>query len=235
MKSMKQKLSSKTGASMLLALVFLLFCLMVGGSVLSAASANGSRAVQKKTDQQDYLSQRSASLLLADMLKSTDDSAMQLTIKDVVSTSGRTITFMAHGTEAKSNLQMLLYEIAMADYLAPLIGETYSVSYANFPAGHTINTTPAKNGSLNFELTAGTLEDDLVARYSTNDDLDFFVDYAVASPAAEDGETQPPQHSYVTLSMKCYTAPGNPVTVNGVTTTTTVIRWDDPVIGKGGA
>lgn len=235
MKSIKNKLSSKSGASMLLALVFLLFCLMVGGSVLSAASANGSRAAQKKTDQQDYLSQRSASLLLADMLKSTDDSAMQLTIKDVVSTSGRAITFMAHGTEAKSNLQMLLYELAIGSYLTPLSAEEYTPYYLNLGQNYSFQSSPEKEGSISVVLTAEGMEETLAAQYCTNEDGDFFIDYAVAPPAGAGGETQPPQHSYVTLSMKCYTAPGNPVTVNGVTTTTTVIRWDDPVIEKGGA
>lgn len=248
MKSMIQKLSSKSGASMLLALVFLLFCLMVGGSVLSAATANGSRAARKKTDQQDYLSQRSASLLLADMLKSTDDSAMQLTIKDVT-TEGknsddtetvktRNITFMIHGNSGDSELQMLLYELGMAKYLGTLDSSAeYSSNYINFEDGYSFSSVdaPAPNGEISVALSAEGMTDTLSARYYTNTDGDFFIDYAVTPPVAEGEETQPPQHSYVTLSMKCYTAPGNPVTVNGVTTTTTVIRWDDPVIEKGGA
>lgn len=36
------------------------------------------------------------------------------------------------------------------------------------------------------------------------------------------------------LTMECYDAVGQPVTVNDVRTTTTIIRWDDPVIEKGG-
>ena len=81
MKSIKKKLSSNSGASMLLALVFLMFCMFVGGSVLAAASANGSRAARQKENQQAYLSQRSASLLLADLLKGDENSAMQLTLR----------------------------------------------------------------------------------------------------------------------------------------------------------
>ena len=36
------------------------------------------------------------------------------------------------------------------------------------------------------------------------------------------------------LDMKCYYDEGKAVTVNGVTTKTSIIRWDDPVIEKGG-
>lgn len=240
MKSMKQKLSSKSGASMLLALVFLLFCLMVGGSVLSAASANGSRAARKKVDQQAYLSQRSATLLLADMLKSTDDSAMQLTIKDVNDNGTRTVTFMVHGKAGiqKSAIQRVIYDLAVRDYFLEKgldSSKTSMFSYVNFlfagaPAGQYLPSDPQKTAPLTVELQVGTdVVDTLAAQYKMNDDGDFSIDFAV--PLGE-GKVQP---SYVGLTMKCYSNESKPVTVNGVTTTTTIIRWDDPVIEKGGA
>ena len=65
MSQIKRKLQSKRGASLLIALVFLIFAVFIGGSVLAAASANGYR-IEHLSDQQDYLNQRSAALLLAD-------------------------------------------------------------------------------------------------------------------------------------------------------------------------
>lgn len=232
MKKLKNKLSSKSGASMLLALVFLMFCMFVGGSVLAAATANGSRAARQKENQQAYLSQRSASLLLADLLKGDENSAMQLTIKDVTSSTERTVTFTAHGKGPQSELQMMLYESEIAKYLEPLNSDDYTPRYVNFGTNYSYSGAPATSGSITLSLTSGsTAIDTLVAQYDMGDPENkdtFIIDYAVTP---EGGETQT---SYARVLMKRYPSDPYEVTVNGVTTTTTIIRWDDPVIEKGG-
>ena len=68
MNLIKNKLQSKRGASLLIAMVFLVFAVFIGGSVLAAASANGYR-IEHLSDQQDYLNQRSAALLLAEKME----------------------------------------------------------------------------------------------------------------------------------------------------------------------
>ena len=65
MNLIKNKLHSKRGASLLIAMVYMIFAVFIGGSVLAAASANGYR-IEHLSDQQDYLNQRSAALLLAE-------------------------------------------------------------------------------------------------------------------------------------------------------------------------
>ena len=82
MKKLNSKLRSRSGASLMIALVFLLFCVLVGGSVLAAATANASR-VKYLAQQQDYLDQRSAALLLAERLKT--EPGMQVMISDTQS------------------------------------------------------------------------------------------------------------------------------------------------------
>ena len=57
---------------MLIAIVFMLFCVFIGGSVLAAATVNGSRLKKSVESEQAYLSQRSAALLIAEQLYSTD-------------------------------------------------------------------------------------------------------------------------------------------------------------------
>ena len=69
---MKEKIKSNKGATLLIAIVFMLFCVFVGGSVLAAATANGSRVEQAMDDEQAYLSQRSAALIAAEELRSED-------------------------------------------------------------------------------------------------------------------------------------------------------------------
>lgn len=68
MNQIKRKLHSKRGASLLIAMVYLIFAVFIGGSVLAAASANGYR-IEHLSDQQDYLNQRSAALLLAEEME----------------------------------------------------------------------------------------------------------------------------------------------------------------------
>lgn len=237
MKSIKRKLGSKRGASMLMAMVFLLFCLMIGGSVLAAASANGSRAARKLAEEQDYLSQRSATLLLADMLKGPEDTAMQLTVKNVKRKEHTTVSFMAHGSSADTELQKLLHKIAIEDYLVAnniRPGEDCTVNYPAFVG--TLSSTPGKTGTITLALTSdSTVTGSLTARYDATDPNEFIIDYAVETAAATESTSAEYQTSYLSLSMKCYIAQGSPVVIDGVSTTTTVIRWEDPVIQKGGA
>ena len=65
MKHIKKKLRSRLGASLILAMVFMLFCSFVGGSVLASATANAQRVAQL-AEQQDFLLERSAALLASD-------------------------------------------------------------------------------------------------------------------------------------------------------------------------
>ena len=75
-----KKLRDDRGASLLLAMVFLLICAFVGGSVLAGATANSRHLKTLAQDQQDYLSQRSAVTLLTD-LADTGSRRVQMIVK----------------------------------------------------------------------------------------------------------------------------------------------------------
>lgn len=66
MNCLKRKLESERGASILLALLFLLVCMMVGASVLAAAASNAGKIRSNQTEQQRYLTLSSAIQLVAD-------------------------------------------------------------------------------------------------------------------------------------------------------------------------
>lgn len=66
MTELRQKLHSRSGASMMLALLFLFCCLMVGAVALTAASASAGRTERNRRQQQDYLAVQSAARLLMD-------------------------------------------------------------------------------------------------------------------------------------------------------------------------
>lgn len=69
MEAMKNKFKSRRGASILLALLFLLVCMMVGASVVMAAASNAGKLDSNKTEQQKYLTLSSAVNLLVDELE----------------------------------------------------------------------------------------------------------------------------------------------------------------------
>ena len=68
MRRAAEKLKSRRGASILLALVFVLLCVMVGTSILAAASSNAGRTRSNHDEQQIYLALSSSLRLVADEL-----------------------------------------------------------------------------------------------------------------------------------------------------------------------
>lgn len=69
MRELRKKLHSQSGASILLALLFLLACMMVGGSVLAAAVSNAGKLRSNYEEQQRYLALSSALRLVAGELE----------------------------------------------------------------------------------------------------------------------------------------------------------------------
>lgn len=72
MEALRKKLNSSRGASILLALLFLLVCMMVGASVLMAAVSNAGKLRGNREEQQKYLTLSSALTLLCDELEGVE-------------------------------------------------------------------------------------------------------------------------------------------------------------------
>ena len=152
MNSLKRKLKDSHGASMMIALVFMLICLFVGGSVLVAASMNTNRIGREKKDQktQRYLNQRSAAMLISDKLQQHGSDDMRLIIRDQTVTAkdektnlkvshpkaGRYIKCDIIYPEGKemSGMERLVYETAIVSYLEK-IGENAAVTCNDFRYG----------------------------------------------------------------------------------------------------
>ena len=139
MRNIKRKLRSKVGASMILALMFLLFCSFVGGSVLVSATANAYRVAHLQ-EQQDFLNQRSAALLLAEEMRLASGKYLRIKVIDedihmqemkwtdegarqAEPTSPdrcydeRTITFRVESNGEITEMQRLMLEMTMWRYL----------------------------------------------------------------------------------------------------------------------
>jgi len=202
MSKIMQKLHSRSGASMLLAMVFMMFCTFIGGTVLAAATANGSRVARLTQEQQSYLNQRSALLVIADQLTAGADNGLQLTI---VKTDEKTPVMTTHSSELTS-FQTLLYDLAATEF-----------GFEEIKPGSITITDPVKADNM------------LMATYSMDKDYNFTIKF--------DGE------ALLSLSLKAAVGTMDTYrqeldsdgTVNTIKTTTTIIRWEDPVIVKGGA
>ena len=66
--SIRKKLNSTQGASMIIALIFFLLTIGVGGMLLTAATTNAGRLSHLAEEQQAYLTTSSAARLLRDQL-----------------------------------------------------------------------------------------------------------------------------------------------------------------------
>ena len=234
MSLIKRKLGSKAGASMLLALVFLMFCLFIGGSVLAAATANGSRVAHLKNDQQDYLSQRSAMLLMADMLTGKDGEELQVVITEVLvendgTQTSHTITFTSPTvnktapTDAlpASFLQKVMFEVVVDTFEKN--GATPNYSYFDWIGG---TAYPYCSSTGTIAIADGS-EQGLEASYkiNTTSNYDLSIDFG--------------DNTYISLSMDGSIGSSTPKIVQigktTTTTTTTIIRWSNPVLKKRGA
>lgn len=157
----KEKLRSSKGASLIIALVFMLFCAMIGSAVLAAATANGGRIAALKSDQQEYLNQRSAATLLSDELQ-INRPKLTVEKKEVVrttytvsdggvltptgSTTTKTIEFKVNGNVA-TQLQRVLFESAILRYLQANDMDDYAVTISGF-------TVAGANGSAGTEISS---------------------------------------------------------------------------------
>ena len=204
MNPVMRKLKSKRGASMLLAMMFMAFCVFVGGSVLSAAAANGSRVAKQAKDQQAYLSQRSAAIVIADELKGHPDDQLQMTVVEkttetTVKIPGSadakdkktSVSFELYPAEyldenniktvvTKTEFQKLLYEAAVDLYMSTGSKNTYAVptfKNFNFEQAYTYSFEAPKSA---LELTvADAIDNDTEIKGSllVNSDYDLRVDF----------------------------------------------------------
>lgn len=175
MKHIKKKLRSRVGASLILAMVFMLFCSFVGGSVLASATANAQRVAQH-AEQQDFLLERSAALLASDQLQLGTGKFLRLSITDAdklveevrignggkVELTGeskmmRVISFQVNSSAPLTQLHRLLLESTVYRYLREFApGNDYDeLVFVNFPG----NVTKLEDFMFRYTLPSATSDD----------------------------------------------------------------------------
>lgn len=152
MRAMTSKLRSKSGASLLFALLFLLFCVLVGGTVLAGASANSYRIARMNEKQQQELDERSAAQFVAEEL------GMGGEIPSLTFTHNSTEVMVTLGDDAPlTSLQRLMVEMAIRKHVKETGAKTVQVRFTDVK-GNTVTSTEAfwysYTGSGSSEFTA---------------------------------------------------------------------------------
>lgn len=242
MKRIKEKLHSQTGASLLLALLFLLVCLTVGAVVLTAAATNAGRVHRNQQDQQAYLAVASAAQLVKEDFKDmkfVGTYYKKVTEYSDTETGEDGTTTVKHWTE--TTYEMGTTDLSESSLLAgDVLG--LGTSYRYYDA---VDLPKSSVPEVNYPQPVGKV-------YKA--DLSFVADHempevqgAVYGYVLEDGAR--PRYTIVvvlyskdnsnTMTMVFQASVNKTeVTVGGtdtVTTYTTTVTWDDPLIVKGAA
>ena len=217
---MRKRWKSETGSAMILALLFLLFCSLLGSALLASAWAGAGRVDRESQAQTDFLTCRSALMLLrADFSRNGQP---QLTVRDVSvrenKTTTRTVTYTLQNC-GNSLLAEYLVNYAITRYESDT-GAPDVRYYENFPFQPAVETDAAKDIALT--ISEGR---ELTGLCTVSKDFDLHIRLK-----SGDGE--------LVLTMEAVQGKSDPVklTAGGVRppTKTTVIRWEDGIIEKGG-
>lgn len=217
---MKKWLKNEKGSAMVLALLFLLFCSMMGSALLTSAWANAGRAAREGQAQSDFLACRSALMLLRAEFQEMGQP--QLTIRDVSvrenKVTTRTVTYSLQNC-GDSLLAEYLLNYAVTQYEADT-GAPDARKFENFPFQPGTETDGAKDIALKISENR-----EITGLCTVSKDYDVRI-------RLKSGETE------LVLTMEAVRGKSGPVklTAGGVRTTTktTVIRWEEGIIEKGG-
>lgn len=238
MKLLRKKLHSETGASLMLALLFLFFCLMVGALVLTAASANAGRTTRIEGEQQRYLTVESAALLLREDLHELQfvgsyDQVVTTTYWSETTENpetGEEIT-TTH-SDSTTAYQARAPHINENSRLAPLFIDELNTLYqsgTDLPDGQ----RPAPPSAITYELTLDANDDDALSGVSAAVSVDLgSYDITVVLKDAAQGNTTKLHWRASTKSGRTFSTTGDNPRID-TTTYTTTVTWADAVITKG--
>ena len=233
MKKIHKKLRSRVGASMILAMVFMLFCAFIGGSVLASATANAQRVAQM-AEQQDFLLERSAALLLSDQLQLDDGEYLRLKVVDqnqniqavtvgnggvVVPIDGkvmqqRVITFQLSASQELTHMHRLMVESTVLRYLRENAeGESPVVKLENFPDDIT-STTKFQFKNTNTDPDDPTIVDNLTVNCGDERIPDYTANLSVGRDTdLYDFFVDFGENSQLKLTMNAFSGSSNPITI----------------------
>jgi hypothetical protein len=234
MKRFQAKLKNSSGASMVIALIFLLISLVLGAIILSAASANHGRFSHIRAQQQDYLTTSSA----ADLMRAEIQGLTFIGARQFVHDSATDITtseYLDPTISSNNPIPLLLREMAQqmlesqeSSEFSPDITESLTINVPDFDTVTALLTID-KDYTITVSLS---LVEERSSNYPLVLHLDAKAERSVATTVT----------SYEKTKTRTETVDGTPTEVTYtvtyyITTTTHTLSvfWNDAAIAKEGA
>lgn len=217
MSKVLKKLRDKSGASIFISLLFFLFCLTIGGIILTASTANAGRLRNSRQAQQDYLTVSSAALLL----RSICEGASFTGSATVVDGSAPSYSTLSSGS---TPLLRLIQDTAYAIFTGNSVGtEQITIEVPNL---ETVSGTFSMSNDYKISISLWLPDEETGERYP--------VELTIPAVVQE----LPPEiiNNTVTTDSGTVDDDGNPIMNTTVITTvinTLSVSWDDGVITKG--
>lgn len=217
MSKVLKKLRDKSGASIFISLLFFLFCLTIGGIILTASTANAGRLRNSRQAQQDYLTVSSAALLL----RSICEGAGFTGSATVVDGSAPSYSTLSSGS---TPLLRLIQDTAYAIFTGNSVGtEQITIEVPNL---ETVSGTFSMSNDYKISISLWLPDEETGERYP--------VELTIPAVVQE----LPPEiiNNTVTTDSGTVDDDGNPIMNTTVITTvinTLSVSWDDGVITKG--
>ena len=247
MNKIQQKLRSRAGASMILAMMFMMFCAFIGGTVLASATANAQRVAQM-AEQQDFLLERSAALMASDQLQLQSGKYLRLSIKDEISviqeagevapgsgtivplpdgykTEVRSISFQVLTNANLTPMHRLMLEATVWRYLDEYDPEetAVSLSFVGFPDGVTATNQFQFQPVIQEHNIEGALNVSSTATGTTVSIPDYIAYFSSGRDQdLFDFFVHFGENSQVRMTMNAYSGTGSPITVPDPPTTGSV-------------
>lgn len=141
MRNVRKKLHSQRGASVVIALIFFLICVMVGAVILAAASANVGRLSHLRKNEQAYFSLSSAARLVRDDLAQSQYRYVTQNNATIAASSG----FIGDEPYLHSALEALIRDTC--DFPGIPHSKVLTLSFADTDVEATLQMTPVGTGA----------------------------------------------------------------------------------------
>lgn len=259
MRSTLKRLHSQKGSSLIISIVFFMLCFFVGGAVLAAATANGGRIANLKSDRKAYYLQRSAAMELQDQLSLAGSEKLKLEIDQITKTTrtttvngGTSVTETSEyvlnlsGNAGATDLQQKLMLAAANVYWDKVLDTSIKATTSVTGLATSSEDFTENPGTLEFEFTdsvTGTTYVSATYRCDYEDNTHFgSMEFRFKGPSVSD-DTQIILTMHASIStqnavsgLSTTVDAANNVRYDYRTTTQKIfVTWSDPVIQKGGA
>ena len=222
MKRLQAKLKSKQGASIVMAMMFFLLCIMVCSVVITAATGNAGRFHGMRTESQHYYTGSSAARLLRDSFENYTYIIVKTTVTETGSPTSVTERYFPEESDMTGKL---------TDILAKAAKEIYENGSGNWEEEISVQASALPRAAGRMAMDSDYNVEVLLTVMSTPQNR-YPLRLAINAEVEFDSDTTVRTRTHETTD-----ASGNPVTEHitiRTTVETTTVTWQQGIITRGG-